>query len=343
MLAFNAGGTHAIVSFVASGHVVFMDTATRAPIDCVRSSVGAGGARQVHFAIPSPDQSYVAVANQNGKLFERIDTDYGTNTFTLNTSATINLQTCTTPNGVACEAAGIRSDNAPICPIIDSTSRLSFVTLRGGGLFVVDSKQTPMQIVAEYDLATIHPNGCLGAETAGKMYIDSGGGTATNLFEADVYALPLSGYSAANPPNTPAPTVVFSEDVTDADTHGAALARHGRYLWVADRGRNFIFVVDTETDAVVNRIPLIPGPSSDPTPDLLFPAPQGTRIYMSLRGPNPLTADPHVSTGATPGVGVVKVKNAGQDGDFIGIAPVTNVDPAGVERADVHALAVRPR
>jgi hypothetical protein len=39
----------------------------------------------------------------------------------------------------------------------------------------------------------------------------------------------------------------------------------------------------------------------------------------------------------------MKVKNAGRDGDFIGIAPVTNVDPAGVERADVHALAVRPR
>ena len=342
MLAFNAAGTHAIVSFVASGHVVFMDTATRAPIDCVRSSVGAGGARQVHFAIPSPDQTYVAVANQNGKLFERIDTDYSTNTFTLNTSATINLLTCTTPNGVPCETAGVRADNAPICPIIDSTSRLSFVTLRGGGLFVIDSKTTPMQIVAEYDVATIHPNGCLGAETAGKMYIDSGGGTATNLFEADVYALPLSGYSASNPPNTPAPTVVFSEDVTDADTHGAAVARHGRFLWVADRGRNFIFVVDTEANALVNRIPLIPGPSPDPTPDLLFPAPQGTRIYMSLRGPNPLTADPHVSTGATPGVGVMKVRNAGREGDFIGIAPVTNVDPTGVERADVHALAVRP-
>lgn len=343
MLAFNAAGTHAIVSFVASGHVVFMDTATRGPIDCLRSSVGAGGARQVHFAIPSPDQTYVVVANQNGKLFERIDTDYATNTFTLNLSAGINLLACTTPNGVPCELAGVRADNAPICPIIDSTSRLSFVTLRGGGLFVVDSKVTPMQILAEYDLATIHPNGCLGAEAAGKMYIDSGGGTATNLFEADVYALPLSGYSAANPPNTPAPTVVISEDVTDADTHGAALARHGRFLWVADRGRNFIFVVDTETDALVNRIQLIPGPSPDPTPDLLFPAPQRTRIYMSLRGPNPLTADPHVSTGATPGVGVMKVKNAGQDGDFIGIAPVTNVDPAGVERADVHALAVRPQ
>ena len=30
---------------------------------------------------PSPDETYVTVANQNGKLFERILTDYATNTF----------------------------------------------------------------------------------------------------------------------------------------------------------------------------------------------------------------------------------------------------------------------
>ncbi len=341
MLAFNAAQTHAIISFVASGHVVFLDAETRTPLTCIRTSIGAGGARQVHFAIPSPDQTYVSVANQNGKLFERIDTNYSTNSFALNQAATINLLTCTTPNGVSCELAGIRNDNAPICPIIDSTSRFSFVTLRGGGLFVVDSKSTPMQIVAEYDKDTIHPNGCLGAETGGKMYIDSGGGTATNLFEADLYALPVTGYSSSNPPNTPAPKLVFSEDVAEADTHGAALVHQGSFLWVADRGRNFLFVVDTQSDLVVNRINLAGQVSAHPTPDLLFPSPQETRVYMSLRGPNPLTADPHVSTGSTPGVGVIKVKRGGRDGEFVGIAPVSNIDSSGVERADIHAMAVR--
>jgi hypothetical protein len=175
MLAINPSQTHAIISFVASGHVAILDAAGRAPIDCVRASVGAGGARQVHFAVPSPDETYIAVANQNGKLFERIETDYATNTFALNVAAGINLATCTTPNGAPCEDPAVRPDNAPICPVIDSTSRFSFVTLRGGGLFVVDARATPMQIVAEYDRATVHPNGCLGAEVPGKMFIDSGG------------------------------------------------------------------------------------------------------------------------------------------------------------------------
>jgi hypothetical protein len=348
MLAFNTAQTHAIISFVATGHVVFLDAKTRAPIDCIRTSPGAGGARQVHFAIPSPDETYVSVANQNGKLFERIDTDYATNTFTLNTGAGINLVTCTTPNGLPCESATLRPDNAPICPIIDSTSRYSFVTLRGGGLFVIDSASTPMRIVAEYDKDTVHPNGCLGAEVPakkhvpGKMYVDSGGGTAMNMAEADLYALPVTGFSGSNPPNTPAPKVVFSEDGDmDADSHGATLTESKDFLWVADRGRNFLWVVKTRTDEVINRIELGDAISADPTPDLLGLSPAGDLVFASLRGPNPLTADPHVSTGLTPGVGVFEVYAGGRDGRFVSLAPVTNVDAGGVERADVHALAVR--
>jgi hypothetical protein len=113
---------------------------------------------------------------------------------------------------------GVRPDNAPICPIIDSTGVLNFVTLRGGGLFVIDGKTTPMSIVAEYDNTTVHPNGCLGAEVGNKMYIDSGGGTGANLYEADLYAFPLGPglYSPVNGPNLPVRKLVFSEDVEGA-------------------------------------------------------------------------------------------------------------------------------
>jgi hypothetical protein len=341
MIAMNASQSHAIISFVASGHVLIMDARTRTSIDCIRTSVGAGGARQVHFAIPSPDESYIAVANQNGKLFERIDTNYATNSFVLNTQALINLATCTTPNGIPCQDVVIRPDNAPICPIIEATSRYVFVTLRGGGLFVVDATQTPMQIVAEYDIDTVHPNGCLGAQVGDKMYVDSGGGTATHLFGADIYAFPVMGFSPLNPPNVPAPKVVLSDTSAEADAHGATLTKHQRYLWVVDRGRNFIWVIDTQTDQLVNEIQLAGRISDDPTPDLLATSPNGSHVIMSLRGPNPLTADPHVSTGSTPGIGVIKVLQGGRSGTFEGIAPASNLDQTEVERADVHAMTIR--
>ena len=343
LMAMNPAQTHAIISFVASGHVLFMDAATRQPVACFRTSAGAGGSRQAHMSTPSPDGTYVTVANQNGKLFERILTDYRTNTFAHDTAATLNLATCITPNGLACEAPELRPDNAPICPITEATSRFTFVTLRGGGLFVVDSRATPMRIVGEYDTSTIHGNGCLGAEVAGKMYIDSGGGTAANLHQADLYAFPVDGYSSMNPPNTPPPTLIFSDSSEGADAHGAALTKHGRYLWIADRGRNFLWVVDTHTNAVVNTIWLEGAVSADPTPDLVAVSPNGSHAFMSLRGPVPLTADPHVSTGSTPGVGILKVTEGGRNAVFEAVAPASNIDDAGVELADVHAMTIRIR
>ena len=196
MISVNPAQTHVIVAFVATGHVLFIDADSREPVDCIRTSPGVNGIRQAHMATPSPDGKYVTVANQNGKLFERIRTNYEYNDFYLDPGATIDLANCTTPNGLPCQSPELRPDNAPICPITDSTSRFTFVTLRGGGLFVVDSQATPMQIVAEYDQTFVHGNGCLGAESLGKMYIDSGGGTTANLYQADLYVFPLSRISS---------------------------------------------------------------------------------------------------------------------------------------------------
>jgi hypothetical protein len=67
------------------------------------------------------------------------------------------------------------------------------------------------------------------------MYINSGGGTATNLSEFDVYRFPLEGYSSTNPPNTPAPKLLFTDDERNRDSHGSFTTKFGRYLWVMDR------------------------------------------------------------------------------------------------------------
>jgi hypothetical protein len=140
----------------------------------------------------------------------------------------------------------------------------------------------------------------------------------------------------------PTPGVVFNESHEEhADAHGAAMARQDKFLWVADRGRNFLWVVDTRTDQIVNRIDLINELSEDPTPDLLSVSPNGSHVFMSLRGPVPLTADPHVSTGSTPGVGVLKVTAGGRSAKFESIARVSNIGIDGIERADVHASTVR--
>jgi hypothetical protein len=188
MLAFNSTHSHAVLTFVASGHVVVFAAATRTPVACVRTSAGAGGQRQAHAAQPTPDDAHILVANQNGKRVDRITTDYATNTFVLD--ATLDLANGVTPNGVPMEFAE-RPDNAPILVVPDATSSLAFVTLRGGGLFVVEPTSTPMEILAEYDRTAVHANGFGGVEANGRMYINSGAGAAsTNPSEIRCLSLP---------------------------------------------------------------------------------------------------------------------------------------------------------
>ena len=201
----------------------------------------------------------------------------------------------------------LRPDNAPIVPIVDSSSTLGFITLRGGGLFVVNPKTTPMQIIAEYDRTRCTATALAALEAAGLMYVNSGGGTPTDLHKFDVYAFPLSGYSAANIPNTPTPDLLYSDDGAERDSHGMVVTKHERFVWVLDRDQNVAEIFDTETGANINTVDLNKGGPAGLAPDLADRSPSGNRIFVSLRGPNPLSGDPHASTGSTPGLGVIQL------------------------------------
>lgn len=345
MVLFNREHTHASLAFVASGHVVIFDAATRQPIACLRTSEAPTG-RQAHAAFPSPDGSYILVANQNGKRLERIDTNFSTNVFTHNPAATLDLATCTTPSGAPCQAPNVRPDNAPICPVVSDAGDLAFVTLRGGGLLVVDPKATPMRIVAEYDMATVKGNGCGGAQVEGQMYVNSGGRPGPmehlNVYGFDVYRFALSAFNTATPsaPNTPAPAVVFQAP-GEHDSHGMAITGKGRFLWVMDRHADVVEILGTTDGARVATISLNGALTDNAAPDLADASPDGRLVFVAFRGPTPLSGDPHNATGSTPGLAVMEVTEDGRNGRLAGIVRLTNVGEDGVERADPHGLRVR--
>ena len=155
MVVFSPKHSHAVLTFVVSGHVVFFDADEREPLRCFRTEPGAGGARQAHAPFVTPDGRYVLVANQNGKKLERIATNFATGTFTQQPEATLDLANGTTPNGFPRQDPSLRPDNAPICPFVPASGFPAYVSLRGGGLFAVDPYATPMAIVAEYTAAAI--------------------------------------------------------------------------------------------------------------------------------------------------------------------------------------------
>ncbi|MFI7707772.1 hypothetical protein [Nonomuraea sp. NPDC049480] len=341
MIVFNKADTHAALAFVASGHVVIFDAASRRPLACLQTEAGAGGARQAHALWPTEDDRYLIIANQNGKKLERIRTGYAAGAFTQEPAATLDLAGCTTPSGAPCQAAGIRPDNAPICPFIASDNGPVFVSLRGGGMFVVDWRTAPMTIVGEYDADHVPANGCGFIEAKGAVFGDGGGGTPANLDQFSVFRMPRGGYSVSNPPNTPPVERLYDDDSPDRDAHGTAVGARDRHVWVGDRDGNVAEVFDGRTGARVNTVALTSPFSADPTVDLFAGSPDRAWVFASTRGPNPLSGDPHSSHGTDPGMLIVRMTDEGRAGQVRGLIPITNVDAAGVERADAHGIRVR--
>jgi hypothetical protein len=321
MLFFTKDYSHVLISFL-TGHVLFMDAATRKPEACLLLG------KNVHAAWPTPDQKMAIVANIAEKKFARIWTDYTAHTFTFDPQKdVVNLSAF---------EGGERPDTAPICPITDRTGKYAFITLRGGGLLVADVTTTPMAMVAMLDNNAVHPAGCGGVQVGDTMYINSGGGWPVAPLSYDVYAVSLSDL-----PKSVSAKLISSRDTRFSDAHG--MTAIGRYVWSADRAGNNIEIIDSLTDLTVGAVEMKGSISDDPAPDLMDAAPDGSYVFVALRGSSPLTGnDKNVNNakGSTPGVGVIKVSNDGKGGEFVGVARVTNMKD-GKETADPHGIAVR--
>ena len=92
---------------------------------------GEGGVRQAHAAAFARRHPHPGGQPERRAIRGIRPTTH--NTLQLDTGARIDLANCTTPYGLPCQLAGLRPDDAPIYPIYRSSSRLGFVTLRGGG------------------------------------------------------------------------------------------------------------------------------------------------------------------------------------------------------------------
>lgn len=321
MLFFNAKQDHALISFL-SGHVLFLDAATKKPDACL--SMG----KNVHAAWPTPNEKMALAANIAEKKLIRISTDYGAHKFSFDSEKdVINLGAL---------ESGERPDNSPICPITDSTSTYGIVTLRGGGLIVVDVTATPMKVVATLDNNQVHPAGCGGIEAGGTLYINSGGGWPIAPLSYDIYALDMTKL-----PKSVSAKLLSERDSRFADSHGMAAV--GRYLWSADRAGNNVEIIDTLSNLSVGSVDLVTSANNDPAPDLMDIAPDGQYVFVGLRGPTPLTGnDKNVNNakGTIPGVGVIHVDAGGKIGHYKGQASISNMKD-GKETADTHGIAVR--
>ncbi len=401
------------LNFVASGHVGIVDGETKQPVCLFRTTHTSTG-RQNHMSFWTADGEQLIVANQNGRMVERIDVARNAKGdvlgFAFNGDASLDLvggegrvlaqpiavdmnvadgincavtgevadgQSMLTGSGTPKEAKGVRPTNTVICPVPASNSQHIFVTLGGGGLFVVDSKATPMAIVAEYDNSTISSAGCGGVEAAGFMHINSGtSGKGISEFSLYRFEVDYPAAPAFNAPNMPAPVASWHDQDNgqglphdmNRDAHGLVAVRNiesgtARYIHQMDRVRNNaeVFKIappwnDLEkrhvgtyslTTTGVCGTTLGSEKVNDPTPDLgdlsLGGAPDGGRIYVALRGPNPLSVS-HAAEGSCPGLGIVTLSADRTSGELTHVLPTMVVDYTETENlSDPHAVIVRKK
>ena len=331
MIFFTKDGKYAILSYVASGHVVFLDAAARAPIGCV--SLG----KNAHATFPAADMNLAIGANIAEKKLVRIATDYANKKFTVNDVVAL----------AALESGGALPDMAPICPIIEKKSQYVFVTPRGGGLAIFDITTTPMSNTGSLPRDAVRPAGCGGVQIGSTMYLNSGGGWPATPLNHDVYAFGLGSL-----PEGSVPELIGGRD--GGDSHGM-VSLSNKYLWSGDRHLNLIDTYDTGNGNIKIGTILLSGDlSKDPAPDLMDAAPDGSYVFAALRGPSPLTGnnkEVNNAVGSTPGVGVIKVEGNGRGGALVGIAPISKMvqekDKEGkdvtVEKADPHGIQVRKK
>jgi len=305
LLLFNNAHSHALLANVASGHVYVIRASDRAIVASIDVGV------QAHGAMASPDDRWILAANQNGKRLARIRADFAAEQFVYQPEADLDLE--------ALEDAA-HPDNAPICPVMYvGGGGKAYVTLRGGGMYVVDTLATPMRVTRSYGNDQIGPAGCGGIESRGRVYVNSGSANDGNLYVFN---------AATDDLLSSVPTTSWG-----TDAHGM-LVVGGRYLWMANRGvGDNIIVMDTTTGQVVNTIDDV-----GPAPDLLDMSPAGDLVFVTLRGPKALTGGPS-AVGETPGIAVLAVERGGLGASRVAFLPIGDQGPES--DVDPHAIAVR--
>jgi hypothetical protein len=202
-----------------------------------------------------------------------------------------------TPTG-ACKESGCtdgsailgggRPNNVPITPVPTSNHH-AYVTLGGGGLLVLKTDTSPMQIIGEYGNAIVNGAGVVGKEVGNKVFIESGvsasvAGAVQSAFTLYAFddTLFSSAYSGGSTlQNVPAPVQAFKDPnntntggnvdnlatqdasgqlpqtSTRRDAHGLWNTIDGKYIHINDRIQNVIEVFDAETYELVNTYDLV--------------------------------------------------------------------------------------
>jgi DNA-binding beta-propeller fold protein YncE len=308
MIDFTSDYAYATIAHPSSGNVAVIRTSDRKIIATLATGPGT------HMATVKPDDSAILVAvigdakvPRDGKVVE-ITIDRESENFKIGRSLLI------ADDSLIKEAGDKFPDVGAVCQEFTADGRFAYVTLgpalKDGGLVVLDT--TSFSLVAAYPPDEIKVN-CGTLLTAdGKHMLVNGGSADVGVW----YAFDAATHKQ-----------VRQGESRGKDAHGVWATPDGREVWMVNRVSSNGIVIDAKTLEVVAELTDV-----GTTPDILAISPDSKLAFITLRGPNPVTAA-HVAKGKTPGFAVI---------DVLDRKLIKVVQPAeGNEKSDFHGIGVR--
>lgn len=308
MIDFTSDHAFGLIASTGSGDVTVIRGSDRAIV--ARLPTGP----RTHMATVSPDDSRAIAAvigspdaPGDGKLVE-ILIDAENESFEIGRTLVVSEDPLVQENG------GRFPETQPICQEFTADGRYAYVTLgpglADGGLVVLDVES--FTLAAAFPPDEMQVNCGTVRTNDGRYMFVNGGGADVGVF----YVLDTSSHE-----------MVHQADSRGFDAHGVWPTPDGAEVWMVNRVTSNAIIIDPDSLEIVHEMEFV-----GRTPDIIAMSPDGSRAYVTLRGPQPVTA-PHVAVGETPGFAVV---------DIAARELVEVVQPAeGEPTSDFHGIGVR--
>ncbi len=316
MIDFNSTHEYAVVSVHHGNGVAVVDAEVREIVAEIETG------RHSHFASFTPDDGALIVDHTGGNTIKKVDADLESLEFEVVDEITLTEE----------EGDGFDGRD-PTCHYYTGTG-YSYHTLgpsyHDSGLAVVDYDE--FELVEAYTGDEVAANcGVFPHPSEEVVYLTAG---LPSDPEQDVDGVGEYFVVDANTHE-----VLKNHDSGGVDAHGVWITPDGEELWITNRESNSLAVVDTTSHEVVEVVDnwgraAGETPEDSDAPDILAVAPDGEHAFASLRGPNPVTADPQAATGVNPGFAVADVESR---------EVVDVIQPEGDDAdSDFHGIGVRP-
>lgn len=277
MISFSSDYRYAVVANMGSGNVGVLRTADREVVAVLETGP------HTHMASFTPDDSaiLVDVIGHGDHVGEVVEIEVNLDEETFEMGRRLRLS----EDPLLVDRLDEFPNTSPICHEYGAQGH-AFITLgpalSAGGLVVLNLETFALERAFSPEELPVNC-GTMPNSDRSQMVLTGGSATVGHFYVIDTETF----------------EIVHDAPSGGLDAHGVWLSPDGSRFFLVNRVSDDGIVIDAETFEVLAEFDDLGG-----TPDILAMDPGGEYLFVSLRGPNPVSA-PHVAVGETPGFSVL--------------------------------------